>query len=133
MIDENEAQYHLGDIAYALCQIDLPARVAVFFIADRTDQIQSCRNDVAPDDIYDHDRLSLVEKCSCESTHIEKDKPDEQDPFAADHVIGVSQIVDDIAEAFIGEHQTDSDSDQFECTFGNDHQEQGSVDRKHRA
>ena len=73
-MDEDEAEGDLDDVADALREIDHPAGVAVFLIADGADHVEDGGDDVTGRNVDDHDSLGLVVEKAREDAQIEKNE-----------------------------------------------------------
>jgi len=123
VIDEYQAQDNLGEIADSLGEVDLPGRIAVLFVSDSADDVKDGCDEVRAGNIYDHDGSGLVDQHRCKGTQVKQDEPDQKEPFAADHVLRMSYVVNQVFDAVKREHTGDSDRDQLKGNLRHQHED----------
>ena len=113
-----------------MSEIDLPAGIVVLLVADGTDHAQYRDHGVGADYIDERQYFRLIDKSHRKDAHVEEHEPYQQEPFAADHVLGVRYVVEKVSRAVIDERYADADSEHLERDVGHEYKGDRAFDRK---
>ena len=100
-IDEYHAEDDLDEAADTLCQMELPRGIAVFLVADGADQAEHCSDEMRGDYVDQREPLCPVVDRGNENAHVEHYDAYQEEPFAADHVLRVGEVIDDVFDAIV--------------------------------